>query len=351
MNAIYYREHYYLIPQEYDRSDVFLNDIVTMSSPCEFELIELLEDHNIRERLQKGVSITPYFICGYSDEPQKVMIESPSEVYPAEVEILTQDEYNIRLREVVTEYCPGCMRYKPLTKNVCSLNGHFEEITLDKVCFFRQETKPSPRCFHEMLMFLGGFWNHFPPENRSEEMICEDIKSRFYMKWDNAEFSESDGNMLLVSHKTDFFLSVLTAVLSEYIESWLYFTKFRIKDSDARIITEDDILSVISEQNAESFRKSCKKYGVSIGILEYPEEVSKEIERSLSDPIKHNMFYPLYRTAGKTYYLLTDTSNCLKMLHFRYPMLEKHGVKITVYSQSDVKKYEISRYMKRVNCC
>ena len=75
------------------------------------------------------------------------MIDDPSDAFPVEVELFTQKEYNGRLREVILNFCPGCMRYKPISNRVQSLNGHFEEIALNSVCFYRYESRPSPRVF------------------------------------------------------------------------------------------------------------------------------------------------------------------------------------------------------------
>ena len=338
--AIYYREHYYRLPEGMN-FDTFKKNL-----PAEIELFELCENYGQKGPRDLGISLAPYFISGYEKAAEKVQIDVPGEVYPVDVEILTQEEYNARLREVICEHCPGCKGYKPLSNNVRSLNGHFGEITLDKICFYRWETKPSPRFFRENLWWCGGFWRHFSPLENTPEWILNDINSRFHMKYESGEFSSENKSLFIVKHKKDFFLSVLTQILSEYIESWLYYTEFRLKDSDETAFTEDYVLSLLTESKIEKFRKECKKYGISLGVLEFPECARAEIEMSLAEHVKHNLFYPVCRAEGKTYYILTDTPVALKELYFRFPMLEHHGAAVIVYSQSDTRKYIIDRKMK-----
>ncbi|MBQ8449074.1 MAG: hypothetical protein IJX27_09135 [Clostridia bacterium] len=338
--AIYYREHYYKLPDGVDF------DAFKAGLPSEVELTELCENYGQTGPRDLGISLAPYFISGYSKGAEKVKIDVPYEVYPVDVEILTQEEYNTRLREVMCEHCPGCKGYKPLSNNVRSLNGHFDEITLDKICFYRWETNPSPRFFRHMLWWCGGFWRHFSPLKNTPEWILNDIKSRFHMKYESGEFSAENKNLFVVTHKKDFFLSVLTRIYSEYIESWLDYTEFRLKDSDETTFTEDDVQALLTEGKIEKFRKECKKYGVSLAILEFPESEREEIERSFAEPVKHNLFYPVCRADGKTYYIMTDTPVAMKELYFRFPMLEHYGATVTVYSQADTRTYTIGREMK-----
>ena len=340
MKAIYYKEHYYKLP------DGVGFDAFKAGLPAEIELEELCENYGLTGVRDIGMSLAPYFISGYSKSPEKVQIDAPGEVYSVDVEILTQEEYNARLREVICEYCPGCKGYKPLSNNVRSLNGHFDEITLDKICFYRWETNPSPRFFREKLWWCGGFWRHFSPLENTPEWILNDIKSRFYMKYESGEFSAENKNLFIVKHKKDFFLSVLTRIYSEYIESWLDHTEFRLKDSEETTFTEEYLQALLAESRIEKFRKECKKYGVSLGVLEFPESARAEIENSLEEPVKHNLFYTVCRAEGKTYYVLIHTPEALKELYFRFPMFEHHGAAITVYSQADTRKYTLGREMK-----
>ncbi|MBQ8392519.1 MAG: hypothetical protein IJX51_01990 [Clostridia bacterium] len=348
-SALYYKEHYYLIPKEYSDYNAFVSTLSSHKLPTEIKLDELSENAGTYGYVQKGVSFAPYFIEGSHLSGQSVIIDDLKKLYPVDVEILPQEEYNHRLREVICKFCPGCKAYKPLTSNVRSLNGHFNEISLDSICFIRYETNPSPRYFLSLLRMSGGLWSHIPPvEETKEESLHSDLKEWMYLKYDKVAFSKEEKMLLSVFYKESFITSVLTELLSDYIKSWLYFTQLRIKNEGKSTFTEEDVLKVLSGDNTEKFRKECKRYGISIGALKHNPEGQAEIESSLADCVLHNLFYPICKTENMIYYLFTDTPICLKELHFRFPMLEKMGTELTVYSQNDVRKYTINRKMPYV---
>ena len=91
-HALYYREQYYLLPEPYATVEEFLTALGPF--PAEVTLRSLKEDHEIRGMVQKGVCIAPYFYRDYGFPQEVVRIEHPEKVYPAEVELLTQAEYN-----------------------------------------------------------------------------------------------------------------------------------------------------------------------------------------------------------------------------------------------------------------
>ena len=147
-NAFYYEDNYYLLPNTFPDYNSFLNAAHNGPLPMEVHTIALREDHGIRNfRVVKGRSMAPYFLQGYNDAPCSVVITNADNIYPVHVQICTQEEYNAKLREQILKSCPGCLRYTPLSNRVQSLNGHFGEMSLDGVCLFRQETKPSPPNF------------------------------------------------------------------------------------------------------------------------------------------------------------------------------------------------------------
>lgn len=346
MDAVYYHEHYYLLPDGYESFDSFYAHLKSSSLPAEFFMFEMHENYQINGPIQKGVSFAPYFIDGYNINKQSVIIDNINEVYQADIEVLTQEEYNTRLRSAIEEFCPGCIFYKPLSKNIRSLNGHFDEISLDKLCFIRQETKPSPRYFIQMLRFFGGYWtDHGVIDGKDGERMIFEFKERFYIKYDKAEYSAEDSNLLILTHKKDLLVKLLTNAINTYIDSWMYKTKLRISDRDQTPVTEEDILDVIYAKKGDTFRKDCKKYGISIGVLEFAPGSAEEITAALSYETKHNLFYPILKLEDKIYYLMTDTPVCLKALHHRHPMLQTKNAKITVYSQYGIKEYTVCRYM------
>lgn len=349
MEAIYYHEAYYLLPEGCSNFDDFYKILKTTPLPAEFSLLQMHENYEISGPVQKGVSFAPYFIDGYNQNTEAVIIENIDEVYPADIEVLSQEEYNSRLRQAIEEHCPGCIFYKPLSKNIRSLNGHFDEISLDKVCFIRQETKPSPNYFLSSLRFLSGYWNdHRSPDSESAESTAWSLNNWMKLKYEKAELSDKEENTVMLYHKKDFFIKSLTLLINTYVDTWVYNVKRRIKSSDEAPVSENEILEIISEKNSEKLRKACKKYGISIGILEFENGSIEEIQSSLNSPVKRNLFYPLITKEDKIYYIFTDTPNNLKALHLRHPMLSKKQAKVKVYSQYGNKEYEINRYMPSI---
>ena len=85
-----------------------------------------------------------------------------------------------------------------------------------------------------------------------------------------------------------------------------------------------------------------KKYGVSIGVLEYDADAAEKIRKSLKPMADHFWMFPLFQTDGKEYYLLADTSYVLKELRYRSPMLQSYHTRIGIYGQQGNKSYEIS---------
>ena len=161
-NAFYYEDNYYLLPDGYSDCQSFIDAVRQGSLPMEFCAVALRENHNVNNsRVVKGCSMAPYFLTGYHDESCQIVISNVEDVYPVHATLLSQEAYNAKLRELILEKCPGCLRYSPLSNRVQSLNGHFEEMSLDGVCLFRQETRPEPRSFRRNLFSLGGFYRNF----------------------------------------------------------------------------------------------------------------------------------------------------------------------------------------------
>ncbi|MBQ9544804.1 MAG: hypothetical protein IJV00_06740 [Clostridia bacterium] len=309
----------------------------------------LREDNSVASyNVQKGISIAPYFYGEYGYTEENVAIESFGEVYPVEVELFTQKEYNDRIREVILSYCPGCQRYKPISNRVQSLNGHFEEISLDSVCFYRQNTKPAPRVFRKDLFFLGGFWRHFDPAGFEEQKTLEEIKSHLRIKYDPAGSSGGETAALEVSFAPDFFVQLLSEVLKNYIENALTFTRLKFKFDRPLRIDKDAFESQISPENRESFRKNCKKYGVALAVMTYDPAFEDQIARSLKPLIRHFFAAFVHRESGKSYLALLDSCGFLKSLHFRSPLLQAAGTKVAVYDQFGESRYLISFEMEQV---
>lgn len=135
LNAIFHRGSYLLLPDDLPTHEAFMADLHSRELPATYALVPLLENNRVRcFTVFKGFCLAPYFLSGYRDEVANVVIHDPSEVYPVQVERMTQEEYNARLRTVVESACEGCTNHKPLSPKVQSLNSYFENISLNGVC-------------------------------------------------------------------------------------------------------------------------------------------------------------------------------------------------------------------------
>jgi hypothetical protein len=343
--AIFVNDGYYLLPEGISSAEELLSGMSCF--PASVTLRELKENNEIpSNNLDLGICIAPYFYGEYGFEEVEVTIEDPSDVFPVEVELFTQAEYNGKLRETVQEFCPGCVRYKPLSNRVQSLNGHFEEIALNSVCFYRQESKPAPRVFRSNMLALGGLWYHFTPAEREASIAADDVKSMTYLKYDTAEWREGETRELLVSFKPDFFSQKLTEALSRYCLSTANFEPFVIHPRFAVVTGISSFRNQIAPENENSFRKNCKKYGVALAVLTFDPEYEAKVEKSITALEEAFFASVLFRESGALYLLLLDECGFMKALHFRSPLLQASGAAISVYDQYGEKSCRVSFDMK-----
>lgn len=348
-NAIYYEGTYYLLPAEFADYDTFHRDLLARQLPAQYHMVELREDHKARNfTVIKGRSMAPYFLSGYHDEPSLVTIANPEDVYPVHVEVMDQTEYNAKLREVINRVCPGCLRFKPLSNRVQSLNGHFEEMTLDGVCVFRQESKPAPRIFHHHLFSFGGFFQRFDYASNNAQEMHDNIKQWFYIRYADVVLEEENGHKTLTLRckKNELLAPILTDAISRYIEEISEGT-YHIRLAEDFSCSEDTLLELLAEKNAEAFRKECKKYGVSLAVLEYDENAAETVRHSLKELVDHFWMFPLVQKAGKEYFLIADISCVLKELRYRSPLLQAHHTSVKLYDQFTNTRYQISFAMQR----
>lgn len=343
-NAIYYEGMYYLLPREFENYDMFIQDLCEKSLPVQYQMVALPEDHQTRNfTVIKGRSMAPYFLSGYHDEPSVVSITDPEDVYPVEVEVMDQDEYNAKLREVINRVCPGCLRFKPLSNRVQSLNGHFEEMTLDGVCVFRQESKPAPRIFHDHLFSFGGFFKRFNYAAKNAQEMHDSIKQWFYVRYADAALCEESGGKTLTLRckKNELLAPILTNAISQYTEKISEGT-YHIRLAEDYICTKSVLAELLTEKNSETFRKECKKYGVSLAILVYDELATEKVRHSLKELVDHFWIFPLLQSSGKDYYLVADTSYVLKALRYRSPLLKAHHAYVSFFDQFKNARYQVS---------
>ena len=90
--GLYYREQYYLLPDEFSSVEELKQSIVVV--PKKVRLKMLTENNRIPSMIQKGVCIAPFFYSEYGFTEATVEIESTSEIYPVEISLFTQKEYN-----------------------------------------------------------------------------------------------------------------------------------------------------------------------------------------------------------------------------------------------------------------
>ena len=347
-NAIYYAEAYFLLPEEFESYEAFREDLLKKELPAHYEMTALRENHNVPcSSVIKGQSMAPYFLCGYHDEPVPVVITSPEDLYPVRVEVMDQAAYNAKLRAVINRVCPGCLRFKPLSNRVQSLNGHFEEMTLDGVCVFRQETKPSPRIFHDHLFYFGGFFKHFGYGGEDAQQMRENIQQRFYVRYADAALQEEKDckTLVLRCRKNELLAPVLTKAIAHYIDEISKGT-YRICLAEDFEITEAVLAELLDAKNREAFRKECKKYGVSLAVLRYDADAEEKMRDSLEGLVDHFWLFPLLRKPGETWLLVADTANFLKDLRYRSPFMEACHAGVDVFDQYRDARYEISFAMK-----
>lgn len=343
-HAIFYDGDYYLLPDEYTSAESFLRSV---DYPVRISLKVLSEYNGVDSyNVDKGICIAPYFYSEYGYLEREIIIDDPSDVFPVDVELFTQKEYNERLREVILNYCPGCVRYKPLSNRVQSLNGHFEEIALNSVCFYRQESKPAPRVFFENMRGLLGLWYHFDPAEREPEDVMDSIKSMTYLKYASAHKDKSDSDRLVVSFKPDFFVQVLTDALSRYISTAQGFTRFRLDYESAVTIDVEEFKKQIVEANRDLFHKNCKKYGVALAELYFDPAFEEKIVSALDSICDSFAASVLFKGIGKANLLLLDECSFLKQLYYRSPVFEVADSHIKIYDQYGEKGFRISFNME-----
>lgn len=340
--AWYYRDQYLLIPEAFADGTAFREALEKAEFPWSVQAYILKEDYGVRKiPCQQGICLAPYFISDFLVKPKEILIESADEVYFTEVELLDQQSYNNRLREVVSGYCPGCRQFGSLTKKDDSLNGHFDEITLDGLCLYRYETRQAPRVFFDGFEWFGhSLTNSFCKQDEAMWAL-DDLKFHFSLKYESGQIlTEGEEKTLsLTVKKNNWLHTVLTEIVAEFVKA--HVGSYHIKLNDPAKIGRDDLLTLLSPKKINSFRKDLKKYGVSIGVLEYDASKEETVTGSLAEMAEKSLMRVLFEEPGKKYCLFTGTGKALMALRFRSPLLEKCGAKITVYEAGKTTGYRI----------
>lgn len=344
-DAIFLRDSYLLLPEEFPTCDAFMADLRSRELPATYRMISLKEENRITAtgKLVTGVCMAPCFLTGYRDWIADVTIDDPAEVYPVEVERIPLREYNRRLREAIGRTCEGCARCKPPTARDQSLQGYHELLSLNGVCPFRYEEKPAPRSFGQNLQWLGGGFMRCKYAEKDAEAMRQQIRESLCLIYDSAIKSAGpDGTTLLTvtPKKKELLPPYLTLAIGHYIHSLT--GTYRIQPAVQPDTSPDALLALAAPERRETFRKECRKFGVSLADLTWDGQDEGRVMRMLWEQNRHSLLYPLYEAPGRAILLLMDTAEAMKTLRFFTPMLAAHGAAITVHGQYHSRRYTVN---------
>lgn len=161
MKGFYYKEKYYLLPNEY----VSVEDMKSK-----------LDGKRNFIRLKTNKCMPPFFI---KDKVKEVSlnIKDVNRVYPVEVTLIeNQQVYDDMLWELIPSTCKDCYKYEDEGKK--SVKGHHKELSLDGVCFDRLCPKNDIIPFQ---FYVESFISKFiQRKNEFEEMIDKENYIEFY---------------------------------------------------------------------------------------------------------------------------------------------------------------------------
>ena len=339
--ALFYIGQYYLPVEETD-IHAQLDTAVKNGRFASVQAIELSEKSETEPGLYElGVCIAPYFISEYLKEPETVIFEYPEEVYPVQIELLTQKEYNDRLREQVTKHCEGCRGFGSLNKNDSSLAGHFDEITLDGFCPYRWETRNSPRSFVNELESFGFFWGRYGYASKNADSLMDDIKYHLKLAYTSGTIldDENGRTLFLYSDKNTLIQTVLTDILADCVSKH-WEEGYRIRLNSRIQINEEAVMGLLLPKKIAATRKELSKYGVMIGILEYDPTGNTSIQRFMDHLAEECFVRILHKESGRMICLFTGRTTLMR-LRCASPVLEAYNVYVTVYDALNTVQYRI----------
>lgn len=345
--AFFYLDTYFLLPLGYADEASFLLQAHQASEPVTVQAVILREDSDAgHDPYELGVCIAPYFIADYLKEPEELFIEHPGEVYPARVELLSQQEYNQRLRQRVTAFCPGCRGFGGVNEKDSSLSGHFEEISLDGFCPYRWETRSSPRNFNNELSFFGSAWGRYNYAALGADDLLDNIKSDLKLSYaSGAIVDDQQGRTLvLYSQKPTLIQTALTDLLA-YCVSEHWEDGYRIRLNNRADVSEAAVMALLSEKKLASTRKELSKYGVKLAIMAYDPRGERSLMLFLHTLAHEGLAWLLHAEPGKAICLLTGEYSLMR-LRCASPMLEPYDTALTLYDALKTVRYKISFAMQ-----
>ena len=341
-NGFFYLNTYFLLPEGYADAAAFLDFARQAEAPLTVRATILPENSEAGyEPYEMGVCIAPYFIADYLKEPEEIVLEYPGEVYPVQVELLTQQEYNNRLRLQVMAHCPGCRAFGELNENDSSLSGHFEEITLDGFCPYRWETRKAPRNFNKELYEFSHSWMRWNYAQYSAEAVMDEIK--YFLKLNYAFGTLTDNligrTLTLCSKKPNLFQTVLTDILARHVSEYLQ-EGYHIYLVGRAAIDEASVMPLLTPRRIASTRKELKKYGVKIAVIEYDPRGENSVMLLLHTMESESLCSILHAEPGKAVCLLTGEYAIMR-LRCASPMLEPFNTMFTLYDALKTVQYKV----------
>ncbi len=138
MKTLYYKTNTYEMP-----NDMTFQDFIEEVKRNPYIALRLFKEERC---------MAPYFI---REDVQNVLlkIEDPDRIIESEGTLYFKEEYDRKLRGYVKKKCPGCVRYDG---DSGSLKGNDVEMTLDGLCFQRQEEQT-----YNFKLGVEAFWKKF----------------------------------------------------------------------------------------------------------------------------------------------------------------------------------------------
>jgi len=348
--GFYYLNTYFLLPEGYDSRTAFMDALAQADGPLTVRTTILPENCPAgHASYELGVCYAPYFIADYLDPSEVIVIKHPKEVYPVPLMLLTQAEYNARLRVQVLAHCPGCTSFGELSEDDSTLSGHFSEITLDGFCPYRRETRAIPRDFCEELLNFGFAWKRYRLAESDGGEVLEDLK--YYLKLSFASGTVRDDHgtrtlTLACKKKPTLIQTALTDMLAKFVWGKEQ-GRYAISLSGAVSIDEDAILAQLTDKKIAATRKELSRYGVSLAIFDYDPTAEASMQIYLNTLIEESMLWPLVSEPGKVICLLT--SNHVPMrLRSATPVLKACNTQVTLYTALKTERYAINYTMEPI---
>lgn len=345
--AFFYRNTYFLLPQGYDRAESFIQSVRQSELPMTVQATILRENSEVKKTwwYELGVCIAPYFISDYLRKPESVVIEDVGDVYPVEIELLTQQEYNDRLRALVTDHCPGCLLYGGLDEKDSSLSGHFDEISLNGVCFYRAEGKTEPRCFHDELSQFISSWKHWKRSKKNAAYVMGDLKE-CKLSYSSGEIADCDeGRTLkLTAKKSSLLLTVLTDLVARRVKAEADGAYTILLEQRAEV-NAASVETLLSNRKITATRKELKKYGVALAELTFDPAGESKMAWIVQQMCEEGLISLLHEEAGKKLLLMAGEAKVLMRLRYASPVLEPLGTQVKVYDALKTVRYRVSYEM------